>query len=143
MEFFLGAEAEAPAATILSKFNQVVKQGLRKLSDTTYGEELSSIAIVTILLRADKYEDGFAERMLFQRKQKSADIRLRIDFELFMRSTPVERYDIYREHILSSIETLRRKVSGQFDFDALVEDVTSILSSPEIRDQCITIRRFY
>lgn len=70
------------------------------------------------------YEDGaFPERGLFQRKQKSVDIRLRIDYKSFKRGPEEKRREMYKEHVIQSMETLRKKVSKQYDFNGLIHDV--------------------
>lgn len=143
MNFFLSAEAQAPAAGILAQLHRIADSELKVLSDKCYGKELESIAIISILVQEELYEDGgFPERKLFQRKQFSADIRLRIDFRAFLIASSEKRYKIYCEHVLSSIETLRHKVSTDFLFDELVCDVSKILYSRRVHDACVAIKRF-
>ncbi len=143
MKIFLGAESQAPAADILSQLNRIVSCEMSILDIKDYGSELSEIAIVVILLRNEMFEGGgFPERRLFQRKKCIADIRLRMSFEQFLRASPESRYDLYSCHIIKSIESLRKKVSREFKFDALVQDITKILNQPDVRNRCVAIKRF-
>ena len=143
MKIFLGAESQAPAADMLSRLNRIVSREMLTLDAKDYGRELNDIAIIVILLQNERYEDGgFPERRLFQRKKCAADVRLRMNFEQFLRSSPESRYDLYSSHIINSIESLRKKVSREFKFDELVQDVTKILNRPDVRSKCVAIKRF-
>ena len=143
MDIFLSAESAAPSAYLLSQMNQIVSKEFNTLKSKNYGDELKSIAIITILLPDKLYEGGgYPERKLFQRKQCAADIRLRVDFRTFLRASPEKRYRMYCEHILSSVETLRHKVSKNFLFHELVYDISEILYSQHVHDACILVKRF-
>lgn len=143
MKIFLGAESQAPAADILSQINRIVSQKMLILDAKDYGSELNNITIVIILLRNEMYEcGGFPERRLFQRKKCAADIRLHMNFEQFLCASPESRYDLYANHIIKSIESLRKKVSKEFKFDELIQDITKVLNHPDVRSRCVAIKRF-
>jgi hypothetical protein len=69
MDIFLSAESTAPLAYLLSQMNRIVSEEFNLLKSKNYGEELKSIAIITILLPDELYEGGgYPERRLFQLK---------------------------------------------------------------------------
>ena len=111
MTFFFSCEAYGPACGYIKAIQTEFEKKLSKLSDKNYGDELIDIGIISICMPENFYEDGaFAERRLFQRKQKSADIRLKIDYKTFKRGPEEKRREMYKEHVIQSIETLRKKM---------------------------------
>ena len=129
MEFFLSQEGEAPACCYLSKIQKGIRTELKVLEKKEYGNALNDISIITILV-SENYKDSFSERILFQKQQRGADIRLKLDYKTFVRATWDERERMYKEHILSSIESVRNRVckaDKSFLFDELVFDVKNIL----------------
>lgn len=129
MEFFLSQEGEAPACCYLSRIQKDVRDNLKTLEKKEYGTALREIAIITIIV-SENYADSFSERILFQRKQQGADIRLKLDYKNFVKATKVEREMMYKEHIIESIESLRARVHKAdklFEFDKLILDVKKAL----------------
>lgn len=105
-----------------------IEKKLDCLSGKSYGDELVDIGIISICMPEYFYgADAFPERRLFQRAQKSADIHLKIDYKAFKRGPDEKRKKIYSEHVIQSIETLRKKVSKQYAFDGLIYDVKQLL----------------
>lgn len=130
MVIFLSAELYGKADSLWSNLERKYQRRLDALQNKTYGEELDHISIISIIMPEEFFEDGgWPERKLFKRKTKEADIRLRIDYKSFIRAKPEQREQIYKEHIIQSIETLRHKVSKAYKFDELIHDVTELLST--------------
>ena len=44
-----------------------------------------------------------------------------------MEAPEEKRREMYKEHVIQSIETLRKKVSMEYDFDGLMRDVRMLL----------------
>ena len=129
MDFFLSQEGEAPACCYLVQLQHEFEPKLKGLNNKIYGSELTEIAIISILV-SEKYLDSHKERVLFQKKQRGADVRLRIDYKTFVRAKPEQRRQIYMEHIIQAIESLRSRVkraNKDYQFDELVRDVKSAL----------------
>ena len=142
MTFFLSCEAQAGGAGLLMRYHQLTQPRLNTLTDRCYGQELTDISIITILVADELFEDGgWRERKLFQRTSHSADLRLRLNYREFLSATPDHRATLYCTHILNSIETLRRKVSREFQFDVLIQDIQTILHDPVFRSELTAIRR--
>lgn len=143
MKFFLSYESSAPAVSYLNKLEPLVSASLSKLEHKNYGDELTHISIISIVLPIDILNNGFhPERKLFQRKSCSADIRLTIDYCQFIRVDPIKRYEMYAKHIVDSILTLKHKVSSSYKYDLLLEDVREILESTDLKSECNKITRF-
>ena len=130
MDFFLSAEGCAPGTTFWSPLEREFTKKLELLKDSYYGDELTKIYIISIILPPEYFTDGgFKERKIFFRKTHDADIRLRIDYHSFVYAKPDKRREIYKQHIIDSIMTLQRKVSKTYLFDQLVSDVAAVLDS--------------
>ena len=142
MTFFLSCEAQSGGAGLLRRYHQLTQPRLNILSDRCYGQELTEIAIITIFVSDELFKDGgWRERKLFQRKNHSADLRLRLNYREFLSATPEHRATLYRTHILDSIETLRKKVSRDFRFDVLIQGIRTILYDPLFHSELTAIRR--
>lgn len=128
MKIFLSAETESPAANLWFNLHKEINRRLDSLTTEYYGDELISIGIISIIL-SEKYfvDGGYPERRIFSKKNKEADIRLRINFNEFVKATPNRRREIYVNHIIDAIDCLRFKVSKDFSFDKLMNDVIHVL----------------
>lgn len=128
MEIFLGAETEGAAAGKWFELQKTLTPLLNCLRDVDYGKDLTSIGIITILMRDSFFEDGgYPERRYYNSRKKEADIRLRMDYHSFNKATSEQRKAIYIQHIIRCIETAGEKVSGDFDADRLIRDVKNLL----------------
>lgn len=128
MHFFLSSETYGMASSFLHPIEIEFSERLLSLEETSYGEELTSIAIIAIILPSEFYSDGgYKERRLFHRKTRDADIRLRIDYHSFVYAKPPRRRELYAENVINSILTLKKKVSSAFQFDRLLSDVAAAL----------------
>ena len=128
MHFFLSSETYGLAATFWRPLEAAFSKSLLSLEETSYGDELTSISIISIILPSEFYSDGgYKERRLFHRKTRDADIRLRIDYHSFVCAKPEQRRELYADNIINSILTLKKKVSPVFQFDRLLSDVATAL----------------
>ncbi len=142
MKIFLTAECEALGGSLLGSIQKIVSKGMRDLKEKEYGEELTEISIITVLLQEKYFEDGdFSESSFFSRKHRYAVIRKRLNLRRFLLSSPTMRYQMYCDHIIAAIKTLQRKVSRQYQFEELLLDIQSVLFDPEIQKQCESLRR--
>ena len=108
------------------------RRRLETLREKDYGDELKSIAIISIIVPTSFYDEGgYKERKLYKRKTKEADIRLRIDYNEFIHASEEERLNIYNNHIVQSIRTLQKKLEPDFDYPRLEEDVKQALCMRE------------
>ena len=128
MKMFLGAETAAPAGDLWFQLRAQIWPELKALQNRNYGPDIETIGIISIILPREYYDEGcYKERRLIRRKTKEADIRLRIDFEAFVRAKPEERFGIYADHLLNAFRVLEGRVSSSFDLPRLLSDVSEIL----------------
>lgn len=128
MKIFLGAETDSLAGSKWFVIQKEFSPLLRSLINNDYGENLKNISIISILL-SDKYleDGGYRERKYYSRKEKSADIRLRLDHKKFIRANEMERREMYFNHILLAIRIAGEKAGPKFDLERLLSDVNAVL----------------
>lgn len=126
MELFLTSESYGAASSFWLPLCREFNKNLERLQFASYGDELTSICIVSIIMPESYYEDGgYRERILFRRISKEADVRLRIDYKDFISADYDRRKQMYCEHIVQALSSLRGRVSKSFELDALIDDVVA------------------
>ena len=128
MEIFLGAEIEGPATSKWFDLQKEFSELLEELKDENYGDSLTSIGIISILMHPEYFEgEGYKERRYYSRKNKEADIRLRINYTDFVNANNETRKGIYISHILEAITIAGNKAGDGFDLNRLLFDVQRLL----------------
>lgn len=135
MRIFLGAEMEDRAGDILYKIRKNIEKKLQFVceengnleEDDTYGTEFQDVGIITIIIPKEMKE-YWKERKYISRKNRSADIRLYIDYERFIKETPKNQRLMYIENIIKSIEVLKERSKGDFKGDKLIQDILEALN---------------
>jgi hypothetical protein len=98
------------------------------LIDKNYGSAIEDIGIIPVLITPELLNAGFfKERRLFKRKEKSADYRLRINYEKFLNGNDVTRRLLIIKNIIVSIRDLGRKAKKDFDAQSLENDILATL----------------
>lgn len=87
-----------------------------------YGDAVKEIAIIPIIL-GPEFLKGRRERRLWQRKQRTADYRMIIDFEKFKLGDEVEREHLLVANTLDAVHDLQRKIRDGFDGASLATDI--------------------
>lgn len=125
---FLGAELEGKAHIYWFELQKEIQPLLDRLENVSYGEELTSIGVISTILKKETWERGWEkEKKYYSKKRKEADIRLRIDYNKFVRAKKEERRKIYIEHILESVRVAGEKAKGNFNVEGLITDIKNIL----------------
>ena len=128
MEIFLGAEIEGPATSKWFDLQKEFSELLGELMDENYGDSLTSIGIISILMHPEYFEgEGYKERRYYSRKNKEADIRLRINYTDFVNANKETRKGSYISHILEAITIAGNKAGDGFDLNRLLFDVQRLL----------------
>ena len=134
MKLFLTLEAQSEVLSAL------LRQTTRELSFVTdreahledvnnYGTEFRLIAIIPTCV-----DDGFwnalgwKERKQIWRKKKEADIRLRMDYDRFVRETPENQRLMFIDIIVKSIQAVQGKSKGDFRGNELIADILKALN---------------
>ena len=130
MEIFLSAEAEGPATSKWFILQKEFASALAQLKHRHYGDDLTSIGIISILMRDEFFVGGgYKERTHYSRKRKDADIRLRIDYQTFIKASKEMQKEIYLNHIVESIRIAGKKAGPAFQTEQLVADVRILLDN--------------
>lgn len=133
MRFFLSAETTAPASTYWFALRAQVYPELLKLENRFYGQGLTKVGIISIILPDHFFEDGgYRERRLYSQKNKEADIRIRLDYNSFIRAKPIERKKMYINHIICSLKSIEQKLDKNFEFEKMIADISEVLGASGI-----------
>lgn len=93
-----------------------------------YGTEFKEIAIIPSCMDDTFWQTtGWKERKQIWRKKGEADIRLRMDYDKFIASTPENRYLMFVDIIIKSIQVVQERSKGDFDGKKLITDILSEL----------------
>ena len=127
MNIYLGGEITHKAEKALENVAWDVRTKLdpfRKADplDETYGSEFHDIGIITMLL-CDEFKDIYQERRLVRHKKKDADIRLKIDYDKFVKADEHTQMLLYVKNIVDSIMVVEEKKKGDFKGIKLIEDI--------------------
>lgn len=132
MKFFMSSESdgryddfEEPLRIISNEIEDTIKPFIEERS---YGEDVTDISIISVIIKPDLAKEGwFKERVLFKRKAKDADLRLRIDYDKFVKGNDEIKRLLLIDNITKSIGKLSVKTKD-FDSKKLQEDILSILN---------------
>lgn len=137
MELFLTIEAQGDSADNLAKIMWDTTCQLKFVTDReagledidNYGTEFRSIAIIPTCLDDQFWEaSGWKERKQIWRKKREADIRLRMDYDRFVRETPGNQRLMFIDIVVKSIQVVQEKSKGDFRGNNLIEDILKALN---------------
>ena len=135
MKFFLSAEISGRANGLLQPLMREYEERLNTLSEKNYGEALQHIGIIVRILEEGYLSvDGKNERRYYSRKNKETDMRLMIDYKMFIKPKNDQK-KLYLENIIESVYISARKAkkySPEFKAEELLNDVISLF--PEYSD---------
>ncbi len=124
---FFTTESQAPAAYLISNCFEAIKKTMQVESLQKYTDCLDDIAIIPFCIDEEYMEIlQMKERKYVSWKNRYADIRLRMNFDMFVRATKEERMQKCKEVILCSLDIIKRKCEAKklrFDIDALIHDI--------------------
>ena len=133
MKFFLSGEIDGshPHDLIGTKFriasDFVTEKLTPVLEANDYGQEVQMLGIIPIIMKLPPSMEKagcFKERKLFQRKKKSTDFRLRIDYDAFCNGDDKLRVKLIFDNILQSVRILKSRTSKHFQGEQLEQDIT-------------------
>ncbi|MBQ4425134.1 MAG: hypothetical protein II882_05305 [Lachnospiraceae bacterium] len=127
---FFSTESQTPAAVIIMRILNKIDSYLLENDYTIsrYTTEFNEIAIIPICISEEMIARGFyKERKYISRKKRTADIRLHMDYDVFVRSDDNERCLLCYKMILNAGEYIEQKTQS---FNALqfLTDVRDALS---------------
>ena len=130
-------ETQADVADILGAIFWETKCQLSFITDKeagleevdNYGTEFRLISVIPTCLDDQFWEaSGWKERKQIWRKKKEADIRLRMDYDRFVRETPENQRLMFIDIIVKSIQAVQEKSKGDFRGNELIADILKALN---------------
>lgn len=137
MELFMTIETQADVDDILGAIFWETKCQLSFITDKeagleevdNYGTEFRLISVIPTCLDDQFWEaSGWKERKQIWRKKKEADIRLRMDYDRFVRETPENQRLMFIDIIVKSIQAVQEKSKGDFRGNELIADILKALN---------------
>ncbi len=137
MELFMTIETQADVDDILGAIFWETKCQLAFITDKeagleevdNYGTEFRLISVIPTCLDDQFWEaSGWKERKQIWRKKKEADIRLRMDYDRFVRETPENQRLMFIDIIVKSIQAVQEKSKGDFRGNELIADILKALN---------------
>lgn len=107
---FFSVEAWAPSAKIIMDILYPIEQLFNEKYSYKYENEyLKQIAIIVMCSTKEKYINWYHERNYISRKHRFADMRLWIDFDVFMHVADDERKQMIWKTVLRALDNIRKK----------------------------------
>ena len=137
MLLFITIEAQNAVENGLVKILNETKQTLNFVTDKSknleeqnnYGTEFKCISVIPSCMDDHFWSAlGWKERKQIWRKEREADIRLRMDYERFVNETNENKRLLFIDIIIKSIEVVRDRSKGDFKANDLIEDILSALN---------------
>ena len=129
MRFFISGEIHTDVGDAFADVRNAVEAKLNGFfAERDYGSMMVELAVIPIILPPDWGLDR-PERRLFQRKQRTADYRTRIDYARFLAGDDRSRTALLVRNILDAINDASRKAGTQFRGAALSEDVAALFAA--------------
>ena len=138
MRLFITIEAQN---AIENGFSKILKETCDKLNFLdnesmeevdNYGTEFRSITIIPSCMDDHFWNVlGWKERKQIWRKKGEADIRLRMDYDRFTSETLRNKYLLFYDIIIKSIQVVQERSKGDFRGEDLIKDVLLALKVSE------------
>ncbi len=120
---FFSTEAQAPASVPLMK---ILNRFESKMEKVRYSDNLDSIGIIPVCMSERMLSQGFGkERNYVSMKKRSADIRLRIDYEAFLATDDRGRVQLCKACVARAAAYLKRK-DPSFQYEKFMVDLQSV-----------------
>ena len=137
MELFITIETQIDVDKILGDIFWDTKNQLNFVTDKeagledvdNYGTEFRLISVIPTCLDDGFWEaSGWKERKQIWRKKKEADIRLRMNYDRFIKETPENQRLMFIDIIVKSIQVVIEKSKGDFRGKELIKDILKTLN---------------
>lgn len=136
MNLFLSIEAQNCTENGLADILREITNQLGFLTDETlnanndkYGTEFKEIAIIPSCMEDSLWNAfGWKERKQIWRKKGEADIRLRMDYDRYIRENPTNQRLLFIDIIIRSIQVVQERSKGDFKGNLMIEDILLALN---------------
>jgi hypothetical protein len=130
MKFFMSSESDSryddfgeALCRIRNELEPTIKNCIK---DKDYGSEVEDFAVICIIIKFDKQmeaEGWFKERKLFKKKAKEADMRLRINYDKFVKGDDNIKRLLLIDNVIRSIQELGKLAKKDFHAEELQNDI--------------------
>ena len=135
MDFFMSGEIDGRYDSFQKETFLIINNLENKLKlylkDKDYGIEVNKLNVITLIIKFDEEmekEGWFKERILFKRKNRDSDIRLRVDYDKFVKGNEDTKKLLLIDNIVKSIRALSKKAKNDFNAKKLEEDVLNLFN---------------
>lgn len=140
MHLFISIEAQNCTDNGLSK---ILKETVDKLSFLTgksvnpesinnYGTEFQRLVIIPTCVDNEFWDAlGWQERKQIWRKSREADIRLRMNYDRFIKENSRNQHLLFYDVIIKSIQVVQERSKGDFRGEKLIKDILLALNTTE------------
>jgi hypothetical protein len=117
---------------ILRKISNEIAEKIEDfVKDKNYGSEVEELSVISIIVKFDEQmekEGWFKERVLFKKKKKETDIRLRIDYDKFVKGDENTKKLLLIDNVINSIRQLSKKAKTSFNAKQLEDDILNLFN---------------
>lgn len=129
MKFFLSGEIDIKISDTFRRIRKEIEGKLKELENISYGSEVEDIGIIPIIvdITPELEEAGFFKEIKrFNKKNKEADVRLRMNFNKFSNSDIKIQKLLMIKNVIESIRVLSEKAIKDFEANRLEEDILNL-----------------
>ena len=130
MKFFMSAEYDGRYddfdKSLRESQNSIEKIIKDLIENRSYGGAVKNFSVIPIVIKFDpkmEKEGWFEDRVLFKKKSGEADIRLRVDYERFVKGDDEIKKKLLIENVIRSIRELGKKIKDGFDVVSFEADI--------------------
>ncbi|WP_259473537.1 Imm44 family immunity protein [Clostridium estertheticum] len=128
MKINITAEIDSEVRNDFQIIRKEILEKIKLLEDNEYGLNKISIIPIIVDITPELESAGFfRERKLIKKKEKIADIRLRIDFIKFKDGDKQVKRIMIIENIMEAVHVIGEKMKKEFNAKTLEADLLNIL----------------
>ncbi len=135
MDFFMSAETDSRHDSFGDEFRRIRKEindALKDfLRDKSYGNEIQDLSVIPIIIKFDEQmekEGWFKEKITFKKVLNQGDVRLRIDYDKFVKGDDNTKKLLLIDNVIKSIRALSQKAKNDFDAKQLEDNILKLFN---------------
>lgn len=135
MDFFMSSESDGRydnfEESLRITSNEVELQIKNFVKDKSYGNEIQDLSIIPIIIKFDENmekEGWFKERILFKKAKNQGDIRLRVNYDKFVKGDDNTKKLLLIDNVIKSIRELSKKIKSGFNAKQLEYDILKLFN---------------
>lgn len=135
MKFFMSSESDSRYNNFQDDLriirNEIENKIKNFVENKEYGTELEDIGMIAIIIKFNEEmenEGWFKERVLFKKSKKDADIRLRVDYDKFVKGDNEKKKLLLIDNVIKSIRAISKKAKKDFRAQELENDILNLFN---------------